>query len=70
MAAVWGQPPILGGAQVFISACPVKSKAQRGIKGCSWKKVLAVHKALENTPTRDDPPQGRSGPFPIRQRTA
>jgi choline dehydrogenase len=32
--------------------------------------VLAAYKAMENTPTGDDAWHGRSGPFPIRQRTA
>jgi choline dehydrogenase len=32
--------------------------------------VLAAYKVLENTPTGDDAWHGRSGPFPIRQRTA
>jgi choline dehydrogenase len=32
--------------------------------------VLAAYKALENTPTGDDAWHGRSGPLPIRQRTA
>src|SRR6266481_2155507 len=44
--------------------------AQRGIKGWSWEEVLAAYKALENTPTGDDAWHGRSGPLPIRQRTA
>ena len=43
---------------------------QRGIKGWSWEEVLAAYKALENTPTGDDAWHGRSGPLPIRQRTA
>jgi choline dehydrogenase len=44
--------------------------AKRGIEGWSWKEVLAAYKALENTPTGDNAWHGRSGPFPIRQRTA
>ena len=44
--------------------------AKRGIEGWSWKEVLAAYKALENTPTGDDAWHGRSGPLPIRQRTA
>jgi len=44
--------------------------ALRGIDGWSWKEVLAAYKALENTPTGDDAWHGRSGPLPIRQRTA
>jgi choline dehydrogenase len=44
--------------------------AKRGIEGWSWEEVLAAYKALENTPTGDDAWHGRTGPFPIRQRTA
>jgi choline dehydrogenase len=44
--------------------------ARRGIEGWSWEEVLSAYKALENTPTGDDAWHGRSGPLPIRQRTA
>src|SRR5258705_2015803 len=44
--------------------------ARRGIEGWSWKEVLVAYKTLENTPTGDDAWHGRSGPLPIRQRTA
>jgi choline dehydrogenase len=44
--------------------------AKRGIEGWSWEEVLAAYKVLENTPTGDDAWHGRSGPLPIRQRTA
>jgi choline dehydrogenase len=44
--------------------------AQRGIKGWPWEEILAAYKALENTRTGDDAWHGRSGPLPIRQRTA
>jgi choline dehydrogenase len=43
--------------------------AARGINGWSWNDVLPAYKALENTPTGDDHLHGRSGPFPIRQRS-
>ncbi|MBB6510244.1 choline dehydrogenase [Rhizobium soli] len=43
--------------------------AARGIEGWSWNDVSAAYKALENTPTGDDTLHGRSGPFPVRQRT-
>src|ERR1700693_237360 len=43
---------------------------KRGIEGWSWQEVLAAYKAMENTPSGDDAWHGRSGPFPIRQRTA
>jgi choline dehydrogenase len=44
--------------------------AKRGIEGWSWDEVLAAYKAMENTPTGDDFWHGRSGPLPIRHRTA
>jgi len=44
--------------------------AKRGIEGWSWDEVLAAYKAMENTPNGDDSWHGRSGPFPIRQRSA
>ncbi len=44
--------------------------ANRGIEGWSWEDALVTYKALENTPTGDDAWHGRTGPFPIRQRTA
>ncbi len=44
--------------------------ANRGIEGWAWEDVLATFKSMENTPTGDDTWHGRSGPFPIRQRTA
>jgi choline dehydrogenase len=40
-----------------------------GIAGWSWDEVLPAFKALENTPTGDSRWHGRSGPFPIRQRS-
>jgi choline dehydrogenase len=44
--------------------------AKRGIGGWSWDEVFPAYKAMENTPTGDDVWHGRSGPFPIRQRSA
>jgi choline dehydrogenase len=44
--------------------------ARRGIEGWSWEAVFAAYKALENTPTGESAWHGRSGPLPIRQRTA
>ena len=43
--------------------------AARGIEGWSWNDVSAAYMALENTPTGEDSMHGRSGPFPIRQRS-
>jgi choline dehydrogenase len=44
--------------------------SKRGIEGWGWPDVLATYKSMENTPTGADAWHGRSGPFPIRQRTA
>ncbi|WP_277968069.1 GMC family oxidoreductase [Sphingomonas echinoides] len=41
----------------------------RGITGWSWDDVLPAFRALENTPSGAEVWHGRSGPFPIRQRT-
>ncbi len=42
---------------------------QHGIEGWAFEDVLKTYKALENTPTGENEWHGRSGPFPIRQRT-
>jgi choline dehydrogenase len=68
---------VVGGSSAVNAAVAMRARpvdfarwAQRGIEGWSWDQVLAAYKALENTPTGDDAWHGRSGPFPIRQRTA
>jgi choline dehydrogenase len=68
---------VIGGSSAVNAAVAMRARpadfarwAKRGIKGWSWKEVLSAYKALENTPTGDDTWHGRSGPFPIRQRTA
>jgi choline dehydrogenase len=68
---------VVGGSSAVNAAVAMRARpadftrwAQRGIKGWPWEEVLAAYKALENTPTGDDAWHGRSGPFPIRQRTA
>ena len=68
---------VIGGSSAVNAAVAMRARpadferwAKRGIKGWSWEEVLAGYKALENTPTGDDAWHGRSGPFPIRQRTA
>jgi choline dehydrogenase len=68
---------VIGGSSAVNAAVAMRARpadfarwAKRGIDGWSWKEVLAAYKALENTPTGDDAWHGRSGPFPIRQRTA
>src|SRR3954447_16296583 len=43
--------------------------AEHGVEGWSFAEVMDTYKALENTPDGDDADHGRSGPFPIRQRS-
>src|SRR6202165_1355313 len=68
---------VIGGSSAVNAAVAMRARpadfarwAKRGIEGWSWQEVLAAYKAMENTPTGDDAWPGRSGPFPIRQRTA
>jgi choline dehydrogenase len=68
---------VIGGSSAANAAVAMRARpadfarwAKRGIEGWSWEEVLAAYKALENTPTGDDAWHGRSGPLPIRQRTA
>lgn len=67
---------VLGGSSGVNAAVAMRARATdfarwtaRGIDGWSFEEVLPVFKALENTSTGDDDWHGRSGPFPIRQRT-
>lgn len=68
---------VIGGSSAVNAAVAMRARpadfarwSRRGIKGWSWEDVLPAYQALENTPTGDDAWHGRSGPFPIRQRTA
>src|SRR5882672_7066499 len=68
---------VIGGSSAVNAAVAMRARpadftrwARRGIKGWPWEEAFAAYKALENTPTGDDAWHGRSGPFPIRQRTA
>jgi choline dehydrogenase len=68
---------VIGGSSAVNAAVAMRARpadfdrwAKRGIVGWSWDEVLAAYKAMENTPCGDDEWHGRSGPFPIRQRTA
>ncbi|MFJ9993727.1 GMC family oxidoreductase [Pseudomonas putida] len=67
---------VLGGCSAVNAAVAMRARAAdfarwtaRGIEGWSFDEVLPVFKALENTPSGDDAWHGRSGPFPVRQRT-
>ncbi len=67
---------VLGGSSAINAAIAIRGRpadfarwTARGIEGWSWEDVFPAYKALENTPTGADAWHGRSGPFPIRQRT-
>lgn len=67
---------VLGGGSAVNAAVAMRARPSdfarwtaRGVKGWTFEDVLPVFKSMENTPTRDDAWHGRSGPFPIRQRT-
>src|ERR1700737_3829422 len=68
---------VVGGSSAVNAAVAMRARpadfarwAKRGIEGWSGDEGLAAYKAMENTPTGDDAWHGRTGPFPIRQRTA
>ncbi|TCL67183.1 GMC family oxidoreductase N-terminal domain-containing protein [Rhizobium sp. BK251] len=67
---------VLGGGSAVNAAVAIRARRSdfarwtaRGVKGWTFDDVLPVFKSMENTPTGDDAWHGRSGPFPIRQRT-
>jgi choline dehydrogenase len=68
---------VIGGSSAVNAAVAMRARpadfarwSARGIEGWTWPEVLAAYRAMENTPTGEDAFHGRSGPFPIRQRTA
>jgi choline dehydrogenase len=67
---------VLGGSSAVNAAVAMRARPSdfarwtaRGIDGWSFDDVLPVYKAMENTSAGEDAWHGRSGPFPIRQRT-
>lgn len=67
---------VLGGSSGVNAAVAIRARpsdfrrwAAHGVEGWSFEDVLPAFKAMENTPSGDDAWHGRSGPFPIRQRT-
>ncbi|MCA1457646.1 GMC family oxidoreductase N-terminal domain-containing protein [Bradyrhizobium sp. BRP22] len=67
---------VLGGSSGVNAAVAMRARpsdfarwSAHGLEGWSFADVLPIYKAMENTPTGDDAWHGRSGPFPIRQRT-
>lgn len=68
---------VIGGSSAVNAAVAMRARpadfarwAGRGIEGWAWSDVLAAYRAMENTSTGDDVWHGRSGPIPVRQRTA
>lgn len=67
---------VLGGSSGVNAAVAMRARpadfvrwTAMGLEGWTWDDVFPVFRAMENTPTGDDAWHGRSGPFPIRQRT-
>ncbi|MBR1167476.1 GMC family oxidoreductase [Bradyrhizobium liaoningense] len=67
---------VLGGSSGVNAAVAMRARpldfsnwSKHGLEGWSFEDVLPIYKAMENTPTGEDAWHGRSGPFPIRQRT-
>jgi choline dehydrogenase len=67
---------VLGGSSGVNAAVAMRARpsdfrnwTKHGIEGWSFDDVLPIFKAMENTPLGDDAWHGRTGPFPIRQRT-
>ncbi|AWV05724.1 dehydrogenase (plasmid) [Burkholderia sp. JP2-270] len=68
---------VVGGSSAVNAAVAMRARpsdfarwTRRGIDSWSWDDVLPAYKAMENTPSGDDAWHGRTGPLPIRQRTA
>jgi choline dehydrogenase len=67
---------VLGGSSCVNAAVAMRGRpsdfarwTSRGLRGWTWEDVLPIFKAMENTPSGEDAWHGRTGPFPIRQRT-
>ena len=67
---------VLGGSSAINMGVALRARpsdfaawAARGVSGWSWADVLETFRGLENTDDGDDRFHGRSGPFPIRQRS-
>jgi choline dehydrogenase len=66
----------LGGSSCVNAAVAMRARpsdfarwTSRGLDGWTWEDVFPIFKLMENTPSGDDAWHGRTGPFPIRQRT-
>ncbi len=67
---------VIGGSSAVNAAVAMRTRpadfarwSRRGIENWAWPDVLATYRAMENTASGEDAWHGRSGPFPIRQRT-
>ncbi|MCU1646100.1 MAG: dehydrogenase [Nocardia sp.] len=67
---------VLGGSSAVNAAVAMRARpadfdnwAARGLTGWSVPDVMRTYRELENTPTGDDAFHGRTGPFPVRQRS-
>ncbi len=67
---------VLGGSSAVNGTVAMRARPSdfarwtaRGIAGWSWNDVLPTFKAMENTPSGTSGWHGRTGPFPIRQRS-
>jgi len=67
---------VLGGSSAINMGVALRARPSdfaawiaRGVSGWSWGDVLETFRGLENTDSGEDRFHGRSGPFPIRQRT-
>lgn len=67
---------VIGGSSAVNAAVAMRARpadfarwSRRGIENWAWPDVLATYRAMENTASGEDAWHGRSGPFPIRQRT-
>jgi choline dehydrogenase len=68
---------VIGGSSAVNAAVAMRARpadfarwAKRGIDGWAWPEVLSAYRAMENTAAGEEAWHGRSGPFPVRQRTA
>lgn len=67
---------VLGGSSAVNATVALRARKDdfdkwtaHGLTGWSFTEVLETYKALERTPDGEDALRGRTGPFPIRQRT-
>jgi choline dehydrogenase len=67
---------VLGGSSAINMGVALRARPSdfaawpaRGVTGWSWGEVLETFRALENTDGGEEGCHGRSGPFPIHQRT-